>query len=529
MTSGPNAVSLENRDELCIPVLAPIGHDAALTCRLLREEDISCAVLHSPQELMQHLSQGSGPVVLAEEALSDEDARDLIAWLNAQPGWSELPLLIFAGRHSRPQRFKEFSERANIMILNRPIEPLTFLSVARAALESRRRQYQVRDLLAHLRALNRRLEERAGKLRQLAFALTEAEHRERLRLAQVLHDHLQQVLVAAKMSLNRLRADGDAMRADIAKVDSLLKDAIDSSRSLSYDLSPPVLHQVEFGACLEWLVREKRSKYGLIVSLHHDPAADSLPQALRDFFFRSAREMLFNVVKHAGVLRARLETRVEHGWLQLIVSDNGKGFDAAQLRQQGADAGGFGLFSIQERVSLLEGRLEIESEPGEGCRLTLYVPLKPAREASDRVAASKKARRGGKVARGVRPLRVLVAEDHRTVREGIVSLLEAETDIEVVGQAEDGRQALQQASTLRPDVVLMDVAMPGLDGIEATRQLRKDLPQVQVIGLSVFEEDSTAERMLDAGARAYLVKSGPVENLLSAIRACRKPVQQRSK
>jgi DNA-binding NarL/FixJ family response regulator len=115
-------------------------------------------------------------------------------------------------------------------------------------------------------------------------------------------------------------------------------------------------------------------------------------------------------------------------------------------------------------------------------------------------------------------IRVLLADDHRIFREGLVELLEEQPDIELVGEAADGEEAVALALQNRPDVVLMDVTMPRLDGLGATRRITAALPQVRVIGLSMHAEDDMAAAMLAAGAVAYVAKGGASESLLDAIR-----------
>jgi DNA-binding NarL/FixJ family response regulator len=106
------------------------------------------------------------------------------------------------------------------------------------------------------------------------------------------------------------------------------------------------------------------------------------------------------------------------------------------------------------------------------------------------------------------------------MRQGLSHLLGVEADIEIVGEASDGQFAVEMVRRLVPDVVTMDINMPRMDGIEATRIIRAEHPNVHVIGLSMFEQDERAQAMLDAGAVNYLTKSGASEVLLSAIRAC---------
>lgn len=117
------------------------------------------------------------------------------------------------------------------------------------------------------------------------------------------------------------------------------------------------------------------------------------------------------------------------------------------------------------------------------------------------------------------PIRVLLADDHKLVRAGIRSLLERLPDIEVVGEAGDGREALRLIDEHRPRIVLMDIAMPGLNGLEATRRLAKTFPEVSVIILSIYSDEEHVYQALRAGASGFLLKGAAIEELELAIRA----------
>jgi DNA-binding NarL/FixJ family response regulator len=117
---------------------------------------------------------------------------------------------------------------------------------------------------------------------------------------------------------------------------------------------------------------------------------------------------------------------------------------------------------------------------------------------------------------------VLLADDHNVVRQGFRALLEAEPDIAIVGEARTGREAVQLAKKLRPDVVVMDIAMPRLNGLEATRQITKDMPSTRVLILSSYSEDEYVHQLGEAGAAGYLLKETAVMDLLNAIREVQK-------
>jgi len=116
-------------------------------------------------------------------------------------------------------------------------------------------------------------------------------------------------------------------------------------------------------------------------------------------------------------------------------------------------------------------------------------------------------------------IRVLLAEDHTIVRKGLRSLLEGKAEIDVVGEAQDGREALRRTEQLHPDVVLIDIAMPGLNGIEATRQIKQRFADVKVLVLTMHDDQEYVRQVLQAGASGYVVKQAAPTDLLLAIQA----------
>ncbi|MGD8397533.1 MAG: response regulator transcription factor [Anaerolineae bacterium] len=117
------------------------------------------------------------------------------------------------------------------------------------------------------------------------------------------------------------------------------------------------------------------------------------------------------------------------------------------------------------------------------------------------------------------PIGVLIVDDHTLFRKGVRRMLEAEADMRVLGEAGTGREALERARTLMPDVVLMDIKMPGMDGVETTRSLRREMPHVGVIFCTMFEDDESVFAGLKAGGRGYILKESDPDTMLRAIRA----------
>ncbi len=361
---------------------------------------------------------------------------------------------------------------------------------------------------------------RAGQLQKLALEMSEAEDRERRRLAEILHDDLQQVLAAAKfhLGLMKSRAKYDAsLQATAAQIDHMLKDAIEKSRSLSHELSPAVSHHGDLVETLGWLAGQIRAKHGLLVHVRAHAPVHLQSDALKAFLYKAAQELLFNVIKHARVTEARIRVRRLGRCVCLSVSDRGRGFDPQEL----GETAGFGLLSIRERIELLGGRMKIKSAKGKGSTFFIVVPDGETAGTGSEVDArsSGRAEEAGHAAdEDSGRLRVLLADDHKIVRQGLASLLDEMPGIEVVGEASNGREAVDLASRLRPDVVIMDVAMPMMSGDEATRRIKRLVPDTRVIALSMFEDAETAERMLTAGAEAYVLKTAPSEELSAAIR-----------
>jgi CheY-like chemotaxis protein len=174
---------------------------------------------------------------------------------------------------------------------------------------------------------------------------------------------------------------------------------------------------------------------------------------------------------------------------------------------------------------LVGGSFEIQSALGRGSYFKITAPLeKSAARVSCAPAADSRRQAGAAIPRMEKPvsgtIRVLIADDHAVMRQGLSTSLGQEPDIAIVGEAADGEMALERTRSLRPDVVLMDLGMPKMSGVEATSKIHSEMPKVRVIGLSMFEEKESAKAMFEAGAVDYLSKSCSVDALTSAIRRC---------
>lgn len=233
-----------------------------------------------------------------------------------------------------------------------------------------------------LKLANEQLSTRATQLRALSGEMILAEQRERKRLAKLLHDGLLQDLAAAKIRLEgiAIQLADDRLGEELDEVTGILAASIRMSQSLSAELSPPLLYQSSLCNSLAWLARSMLTKHRLNVNLLIEKKID-LPEDMKILLFESVRELLFNTVKHAQVSCAKV-TQCDFGQtgIRITICDDGVGFDPCRLQPPGDDGSGFGLLSIRERLNLIGGRLEIDSAPGKGSRMSLIVPdIQPPR------------------------------------------------------------------------------------------------------------------------------------------------------
>ena len=382
----------------------------------------------------------------------------------------------------------------------------------------------LRDSHAALRERTVELERRTTQLSQMASDLTLAEQNAREQLAKTLHDGLQQLLVSAALTLDRHMKQETQRGADpdepLMRARGHLDAAIAAARSLSLELFPPALHGSGLPAALTWLAERTQEQYGLVVQVSAQPLANSDRRDVRTLLFESVRELLFNAVKHAQVDRVTVDLSLDQDdALCITVADRGIGFDPAGLvEREKAGRAGWGLFSVRERLALLGGRLDIDSTPGQGTRFRLIAPrggqggIDPPFRLSPVTTAP--ALRGAAGFAPPRALRILLVDDHAAVRRVFRELLQERPELHVVGEAVDGLGAIAEAHALQPDVILMDVSMPRMDGVEATRRIRAELPSIQILGLSTHVKTEDHHAIEAAGAAGFFTKGIDTQRLV---------------
>jgi PAS domain S-box-containing protein len=217
------------------------------------------------------------------------------------------------------------------------------------------------------------------KIRSLASELTMVEQEERHRISQILHDDLQQRLFAIRAHLSLIKDENGALAAhpdrniNIDQIQDWLSEAITITRNLSVNLSPVVLHGEGLAEAIAWLASQMQEQHGLKVEVEASQDFHPMQEHMRVLLFQAVRELLFNVVKHAGTLEATVRLTEENGSGWIMVSDSGIGFDPEAVMQDPRAA--HGLLIIKDRLGLMGCDMNINSQPGAGTSILIKIPF----------------------------------------------------------------------------------------------------------------------------------------------------------
>jgi PAS domain S-box-containing protein len=374
-----------------------------------------------------------------------------------------------------------------------------------------------------LRMMNESLERRVGErtaalesyqreLKALAIQLSRTELQERHRLAADLHSNLAQLLALCEIKLSSLDRFSPREKTDkvLESVRRYVEQAIHYTRSLMSRLSPPVQKRKQLAWAVKAVIDEMRT-YGLKATLHDDCKRKPLDPEVLGLLYQGVRELLFNVLKHARSDRAKVSLKCVKDIVEVHVRDYGVGFPRGWRSKNGTL--GFGLVHLRERLALLGGSLEILPNGPKGTHILLTVPRKKSGLRPHDSRALKR-----RVAPPRPPIRLLLVDDNKLMREGLRKVLGEQQDLKIIAEAGTGEDAVLLARRLKPDVVLMDVNMPGISGIEATRRISRHVRGTAVIGFSIHDDKHTADAIKKAGACAYVTKQESPENLYRVIR-----------
>jgi PAS domain S-box-containing protein len=398
---------------------------------------------------------------------------------------------------------------------------------------SKQKQYEhtiekINDLLEQrVRERTAKIQNQTKRMRELANKLGKVEQKERSRLANVLHDHIQPLVVGARMHLWDIHRKTDirAAQKTARKIEGILEETLAELRSLTVDLSPSAILNDGLAGGVNWLVNYMKKKFNFTLKPQVNDTIDPIEENICFLLFQCTKELLFNVVKHSGEDQATLSIeRTKDQKVKIIVSDNGNGFEPETFAQTQNNTASLGLFSIEERLKDIGGRMKIASAPGQGTTVTLTAPAGKTDGAVTAVEPRYNRRADDKPAVSVRnpdnSIGILIVDDHKLLREGLTGLLQMEPDFAVLGEAEDADTAIALAQKLEPDVVIMDVNLGQTNGMDATRQILSQNPHIKVIALSMHRDKTVINAMYDAGASAFLNKTVPSDKLIAEVREC---------
>jgi signal transduction histidine kinase/ActR/RegA family two-component response regulator len=491
-------------------VLAPVGRDAELTVAVLNRAGIGSHVTPSPADLAREIGRGVGLALVTAEALTPAAIDTLAQALAEQPPWSDLPILAFTSSNADEGAGAGLLDRlqplGNVSLVDRPIRGSTLISMLRAALRARRRQYQLRDLLDRLGAGVRQRDEFLAmlghELRNPLAALSTALH---------VIDHLEQAPAADGAEVAaRQKA---VVRRQVQVLGRLVDDLLEVSRVTSGKL---VLQRgrVDLGElarrsaeALRPMARSAR------VELHVDsPAARVYVDGDSTRLEQVVVNLLTNAVKYTpagGKIELTVKPDVEQA--RLSVRDTGVGMGADLLpnvfdlfrqadhtlhRSRGGL--GIGLTLVRSIVEMHGGTVLARSAGlGRGSELVVILPMLDALPE----AVVIKAETAGQTVRR----RVFVLEDNDDNREGLVILLQ-QLGHEATSEG-DGPTGARRIIETRPELALIDIGLPEMDGYEVARQVRAALgPSITLVALTGYGTEDDRERALAAGFDAHMSK-----------------------
>ena len=372
---------------------------------------------------------------------------------------------------------------------------------------------------------NKALRATEDSLHSLSARILQLQDEERRRIARDLHDITGQELAVIIMSLNQLASKFGNQEVNAQEILSetvaLVRKVEDEIRTLSYILHPPLLDEFGLRSALNWYAEGFSKRSGINVSVEAPHDVPRLSTEKETALFRVVQESLTNVLRHSDSSKARIKVRLHADKLQLSVEDEGQGISREALEKivEGT-AAGVGTQGMRERIQQLGGTLKFSAR-AKGTQVMATLPIDAAElGATDGESLHPgTSHGGGHSSRISKTKRILIADDHDVTRQGIRSLLKGEPDIEICGEAENGIDAVAKARELDPDLIIMDISMPGASGFSAATNLRNAGSRSKVLFFTThayFE----IERMSRACGYAGLVtKNNAARDLVRAVRA----------
>jgi CheY-like chemotaxis protein len=353
---------------------------------------------------------------------------------------------------------------------------------------------------------------------------------ERRHIARDLHDITGQKLAFQCMALSALQTkqashlDAEAQQT-LSESLVLNKEISTEIRTLSYLLHPPLLDELGLSSAARWYAAGFTKRTGIPVDIDVPQEIKRLSPDAEVAIFRVLQESLTNVHRYANTPKARLRVSTTADEIKVEIEDYGKGIQLGKSKspQESVARLGVGIQGMTERIRQLGGRLKITSRPRRGTLVIATIPLYSSQVAGPAASASSSSPAlalptDTSVARHHHRQQVLIADDHEMLRRGVRNTLQSEPDLEICGEAVNGQDAVDKARELHPDLVILDINMPVLNGLVAVRQILRHCPNTKIIIFSVHDSDQTRQEIRAAGAHAFVSKGKVSHDLVRVVR-----------
>ena len=388
----------------------------------------------------------------------------------------------------------------------------------------------VADEVTELAHANSLLLETQASLRALSARILQLQDNERRKMARDLHDTTGQELAILVMSLRHLaetfNRPGVDLRKALVEAADLAGKVNDEIRTFSYVLHPPLLDQFGLGSALKWYVDGFSARSGIEVKLVVAQNLNRLSPEKEMALFRVVQEGLTNVLRHSGSKTAKIVVCTSADEVEITVTDQGKGLSDVQVEQlapgRSSKAMGVGVAGLRERLRQFGGSLEIQSN-SVGATLRAILPLDEA-EAVLQHTEPHVAPESAAVSDPVSPVhangrkRILIVDDHEVMRRGIRALLENYADLEICGEAGNGAEALQKAAHLDPDLIILDLSMPGSGGISAANHLKQAGSRAIILVFTTHSFAGMESVLRGAGCKGFVSKLHAERDLVRGVR-----------
>lgn len=384
--------------------------------------------------------------------------------------------------------------------------------------------------LTELVEANEALKSNEESLRELSARLLQLQDEERRHIARDLHDATGQKLAVQSMSLSSILSrhhhelNADVQRA-LTECLSLNKEVSGEIRTLSYLLHPPMLDELGLSSAVKWYLAGFTNRTSIRIETDIPADIHRLSPDAEVALFRVLQESLTNVHRYSESPRAVVRIKATSESLRLEVQDFGKGMKLPKSSSVSSipERLGVGIQGMNERMRQLGGKLEITSSLNQGTLVVATIPLSgkvivPAKRPFDVASSSISASEGAVAANVNLRKKILIADDHEMLRRGLRNTLQTERDLEICGEAVNGEEAVEKTKSLQPDLVILDINMPGLNGLVAIRQILRNKPKTKVLVFSVHDSDQTMQEASAAGAHGFLSKGKDAQDLLRVIR-----------